>query len=200
MNKVIAQIKKNAYSRAIPTGHTRDDINFLINQYNNSDALMCLLQQTENSLLDNRNVNLKFQYQISYNYNSSSGLDSIFVIDNNNSSLIYVWDLYILEMTHKSWHEYLDKQEDELQNKFNLQNALKKLQSIQYIISILSYNINDINKKYIVYDRVISRKELENLNTRIYFDEALQINSQYSRITDKNMISKLISKLTFNLY
>lgn len=161
---------------------------------------MRLLQQAHSSLLDNKNVNLKFQYQISYNYNSSSGLDSIFVIDNNNSSLIYVWDLYILEITHKSWHKYLDNQEDELQDKFNLEDTLKKLKDIQYIISILSYNINDINKKYIVYDRVISRKELENLNIRIYFDEALQINSQYSRITDKNIISKLISKLTFNLY
>lgn len=200
MNKIIAQIKKNAYSRAIPTGHTREDIDFLVSQYNNSDVLMRLLRQAHNSLLNNRNVNLKFQYQISYNYNSSSGIDSIFVIDNNNSSLIYVWDLYILEMTHKSWHEYLDNQEDELQDKFNLENALKELQNIQYIVSILSYNINDINKKYVVYDCVISMKELEDLNTRIYFDKALQINSQYSRITDKNIISKLMSKLTFNLY
>ena len=197
MNKIIAQIRKHAYSRAIPTGHTKDDINFLVNQYNNSDELIRLLQQAKSNILNNRNVNLKFQYQISYNYNSSSGIDSIFV---QNDKFIYVWDLYILEMTKKSWHDYLDFQERELKNEFNLELELKNLQSIKYIISILSYNINNIQQKTIIYDNIISMHDLENLNTQKYFNQALQNNSQYIRITDQNIINQLMSKLMLNIY
>ena len=111
-NKIIQRLKSQAYSSNIPIGNDKDDIAFLIQEYNESDELIRILKLAQIANNPNRTVNLKFKYQLCYNYNTLTMNNSVFVTNNMKSILdtpinknnIFVWDAFLLEMTKDSWH------------------------------------------------------------------------------------------------
>ena len=196
MNRIINNIlKKEGYSKDLPVGSLNDDANFAASRYNNTDVLQQLLNLAKNKL---RNRDIFLQYNISPNFNRM-GLASILVtttevIDINDLSAIFIWDLYILEATGQSIREFVSKE----QEKGNIDQAIQIAANNKFIATIFEKDLNTLLlKNKIVYDEIGSIELMFDIknNPSMFFQKALNKNANYKQITDKNIIMQIKEKL-----
>ena len=196
MNRIINNIlKKEGYSKDLPVGSLNDDANFAASRYNNTDVLQQLLNLAKNKL---RNRDIFLQYNISPNFNRM-GLTSILVtttevIDINDLSAIFIWDLYILEATGQSIREFVSKE----QEKGNIDQAIQIAANNKFIATIFEKDLNTLLlKNKIVYDEIGSIELMFDIknNPSMFFQKALNKNANYKQITDKNIIMQIKEKL-----
>lgn len=209
-NRIIQRLTTQAYSSNIPIGKDSYNIQNLIQEYNESNKLIKLIKLAQVANNPNRNVNLKFAYQLCSNYKSLTTNKSVFVttdiqaVNQNpiDKSKIYVWDVFILEMTKDSWHNEIDFREMEAkENKeeFDLQQVIKNLQKMKYIMVVVSYSLIQYDVKNIIFDEYVLENNLSQELQHI-FNKVSQNNSNFKIINNPILIKKIKDNITDQLH
>lgn len=192
-NRIMQHIlQKVGYSKELPVGSLENDSQIVNNKYNNNDLLEQLFNISESKL---RGQKLFLHYDISPNFNKI-GIASIFVykgnkFDINNTSNVFIWDLYILEATMKSIRNFVFSQD-------NIDEARKIATNNKFIASIFEKDFNTLTtKEKIIFDQIGSIDDIMNIknNTTAFFQKALNNNTEYTQIINIEDLTQLKEKL-----
>ena len=210
MNRIIKRLQIQAFSNNIPIGKSTDDVNYILRRYNQDDTLLLALEIAEANSNSNRHVDMTNKYQISPNYISNTSNKSVFVTTDINAvtqdsidlNKIYVWDIFILELTPEFIRNYIQVKEDkskEQNKKFNLQQVINKLNKVRFVISVLCYPLSNIDRKKIIFDQTVLQSNISSVLENI-IDKVAQTYPQYTIIQNVDLIQKIKDSIKDQLH